>query len=349
MTASDAPARRVTIVDVARQAQVSTTTVSKVLRNAAGASPAARTRVRQAIAELGYRPYAAARGMRGRTYTIGVMLPDIRNPFFADILEGLHERLDGTGYQLLHGSSYNSEDTEARVIDAMIDHGMDGLVLIAPLSSRTALDRIARAAPTVVVGRHGHSALYDTVTDDDHAGAHLVVEHLIALGHRRIALIDHHETDPARLAEMPNAIRARGYRDAMRRHGLADEIDIVPTTYTHDGGYLAAQQLLARPRMPTAVFAGADVVAIGALQALTEAGRRVPADISVAGYDNIALAAFTPLSLTTVDQAGHQIGANAARLLLERFTDRHAPATHIKLSPTLVARRSTAPPAAPSA
>ncbi|WP_433087569.1 LacI family DNA-binding transcriptional regulator [Dactylosporangium sp. CA-052675] len=344
MTTSGAVDRRVTIVDVARRAQVSTTTVSKVLRNAAGASPAARARVRQAIEDLGYRPYAAARGMRGRTYTIGVMLPDIRNPFFADILEGLHERLRGTGYQLLHGSSYSSEETESRVTEAMIDHGMDGLVLIAPLASRARLEHIARAVSTVVVGRHGRSALYDTVTDDDHAGAHLVVNHLVGLGHRRIALIDHHETDAARLAEMPNAVRALGYRDAMRTHGLEDEIDVVTTTYTHDGGYLAVQQLLARPTLPTALFAGADVVAIGALQALADAGRRVPADISLAGYDNIALAAFNPVSLTTVDQAGRQIGGNAARLLLERFTSRHAPASHIKLTPTLVTRRSTAPP-----
>ncbi|MEU7871913.1 LacI family DNA-binding transcriptional regulator [Dactylosporangium sp. NPDC049140] len=338
--------RRVTIVDVARHAQVSTTTVSKVLRNAAGASPAARARVRQSMEELGYRPYAAARGMRGRTYTVGVMLPDIRNPFFADVLEGLHDQLHGTGYQLLHGTSWNREDTEASVTEAMIDHGLDGLVLIAPLASRARLDRIARAVPTVVVGRHGRSAQYDTVTDDDHAGAHLVVNHLVGLGHRRIALIDHHETDATRLAEMPNAVRALGYRDAMRAHGLAAEIDVVTTTYTHDGGYLGARLLLERPSLPTALFTGADVVAIGALQALAEAGRSVPADISVAGYDNIALAAFDPVSLTTVDQAGRRIGGNAARLLLERCADRHAPTSHIRLSPTLVARRSTAPPAA---
>jgi LacI family transcriptional regulator len=236
MTTPDAPARRVTIIDVARHAKVSTTTVSKVLRNAYGASPTMRTRVQRAIDELGYRPYAAARGMRGRTYTIGLVLPDIRNPFFADVLEGLTDRLRTTDYQVLHGTSHNSEDTEARVTEAMVDRGMDGLVLIAPLSSRAHLERIAHAVPTVVVGRHSRSALYDTVTDDDHAGAHLVVAHLVGLGHRRIALIDHRESDPVRLTEMPNAVRALGYRDAMRSHGLADEIDIITTAYTHEGG-----------------------------------------------------------------------------------------------------------------
>src|SRR5215475_7571804 len=142
-----APVRRVTIVDVARHAQVSTTTVSKVLRNAYGASPAMRARVRQAMAELGYRPHAAARGMRGQTYTIGVMLPDIRNPFFADILDGVNDHLTGTDYQVLLGRGYNGEDAEARVTDTMLDHQMDGVILIAPVSSRRRLEHIAGTAP----------------------------------------------------------------------------------------------------------------------------------------------------------------------------------------------------------
>ena len=143
---------------------------------------------------------------------------------------------------------------------------------------------------------------------------------------------------------MPNAIRAEGYRQAMRAHGLADEIDIVSTTYTQEGGYLGARQLLARPRRPTAIFAGADIVAMGVLDAIAEAGLSVPDDISVAGYDNTTFAAFDPISLTSVDQAGRQIGANAARLLLERIADRNRRSAQITLSPTLVVRNTTAPP-----
>jgi len=323
---------------------VSTTTVSKVLRNAYGASPAARDKVRQAMAELGYRPHAVARGMRGQTYTVGVMLPTIRNPFFADILDGITDRLANTDYQTLLGTGCNGEDAEARTTDAMIDRGMDGLVLIAPIASRARLEHIASLVPTVIVGRHANSATYDVVTDDDFTGAALVVNHLADLGHRRIAHIDHHETDPARLAEMPNAVRARGYRHAMLERGLGDEIDIVATSYTQEGGYLGTQQLLARPQRPTAIFAGADFVAMGVFQALTEAGLRVPDDISVAGYDNTTFAAFAPISLTSVDQAGHQIGTNAARLLLERIADRNTPSAQIKLAPKLVVRGSTAPP-----
>jgi LacI family transcriptional regulator len=340
------PRRRVTIVDVAQHANVSTTTVSKVLRNAYGASPTARAKVRQAMAELGYRPHAAARGLRGQTYTIGVMLPNIRNPFFADILDGITERLRDTDYQVLLGPGCNGEDAEARITDAMIDRSMDGVVLIAPISSRSRLEHIAGHVPTVIVGRHGTSPAYDVVTDDDFAGATLVVDHLVDLGHRRIAHIDHHETDPTRLVEMPNAVRAEGYRQAMRARGLADEIDIVATSYTQEGGYRGARELLERRERPTAIFAGADFVAMGVLEALAEAGVRVPDDISLAGYDNTTFAAFAPISLTSVDQAGHQIGVNAARLLLDRIADRHTPSAHVKLAPKLVVRGSTAPPAA---
>ncbi|HEU5469851.1 MAG TPA: LacI family DNA-binding transcriptional regulator [Actinophytocola sp.] len=337
--------RRITIVDVARHAQVSTTAVSKVLRNAYGTSPTMRAKVQASIAELGYRPHAGARAMRGQTYTVGVLVPDLRNPFFPDILDGVDDQLRDTDYQVLLGPSHcNGERAEARVIDAMIDRGMDGVVLIAPVVPRPHLERIARMVPTVVVGRHGRSTAYDTVADDDTAGAALIVDHLAGLGHRHIAHIEHHETNPIRLAEMPNAIRAEGYRAAMQAHGL--DPDIVSTSYTRDGGYLGAQQLLARSRLPTAIFAGADVVAMGVLEALTEAGLSVPGDISVAGYDNTAFAALGPISLTSVDQAGRHIGGTAARLLLDRIADRERPTAQVKLSPTLVVRHSTAAPPA---
>jgi LacI family transcriptional regulator len=130
----------------------------------------------------------------------------------------------------------------------------------------------------------------------------------------------------------------------MRASGLEDEIDIAATSYTQEGGYLGAQQLLARSRRPTAIFAGADIVAIGVFQAIAEVGLTVPGDISVAGYDNTMFAAFAPVSLTSVDQAGHQMGADAARLLVDRVADRNKRSTHVKLSPTLITRRTTAPP-----
>ena len=339
-----APQRRITIVDVAQHARVSTTAVSKVLRNAYGASPTMREKVHRAIAELGYRPSASARGMRGQTYTLGVMVPDIANPFFPQVLNGVTDQLRETGYQVLLAPGCAGEKAEAKTIDSMIDRNMDGIILIAPISPRAHLEDIAGTIPTVVVGRHGRSAVYDTVADDDIAGAGLVVDHLVSLGHRRIAHIEHLETEPSCREEMPNAVRAEGYRRAMRKHGLSDEIDIVSTTYTYDGGYAGARQLLERPRRPTAIFAGADIAAMGVLDAVAAADLSVPDDISIAGYDNTPFGAFNQVSLTSVDQAGRQIGADAARLLLERIADRNRRSAQITLSPTLVVRNTTAPP-----
>jgi LacI family transcriptional regulator len=277
------PARRVTIVDVARHANVSTTAVSKVLRNAYGVSASMQARVRAAMQELGYRPHAAARGMRGQTYTLGVMVPDLYNPYFADIVSGLTEHLRGTDYQVLLGPARHDYANESLVTDAMIDRSMDGVVLIAPSASPAELRATAAAVPTVVIGRHETAAVFDTVVDNDTVGAQLVVDHLVALGHRRIAHVEHTERERALIASMPNAIRGRGYRQAMQAHGLEEYIDAVPSRYTREGGYQAAQQLLARADRPTAIVAGADIAAMGVLQAIAEAGLSVPGDVSVAG------------------------------------------------------------------
>jgi len=341
---AEAMPRRVTMADVASRANVSTAAVSKVLRNAYGVSPAMQARVRQAMTELGYRPHAAARGMRGQTYTIGVMIPYVRNPFFPEIIEGLSAQLAGTDYQVLLGPGGSEPESQMRITDAMVDRRMDGLLLIAPLIPRRQLEATARTMPTVVIGRHGKSADYDAVVDDDLMGAGLIVDHLADLGHRRIAHIGHKHTGRSWPTTMPQTVREEGYRQAMTRRGLADEIDVVSTSYSEEGGYHATRELLARPVRPTAIFAGADVAAVGAVEAAYEAGLNVPGDISLAGYDNTNFAAVGPISLTSVDQDGHFMGTNAARLLLERIERKRERSVLLSLSPTLVPRRSTAAP-----
>jgi LacI family transcriptional regulator len=337
------PRRRVTIADVAERANVSQAAVSKVLRNAYGVSPTMRTRVQQAMADLKYRPHAAARGMRGQTYTIGVMLPEIRNPFFPDIIDGVTEQLSDTDYQVLIGAGGGDPDSNARITDAMIDRRMDGLILVGPLIRQRQLEDSAQSVPTVVIGRHGKSASYDAVVDDDIMGAALVVDHLVDLGHRRIAHIGHKDPGRGWPTTMPHNVRAEGYRQAMRQRGLESEIDLVSTAYSEQGGYLGARELLSRPVPPTAIFAGADVAAI----AVDEAGLRVPEDISLAGYDNTTFAALGPIALTSVDQDGHLLGVNAARLLLERIQGKRQRSVLLSLTPSLVPRRSTGPPPAP--
>jgi LacI family transcriptional regulator len=344
--ATEAASRRVTIADVALRANVSTAAVSKVLRNAYGVSPAMQVRVRQAMTELGYRPHTAARGMRGQTYTIGVLMPDVRNPFFPEIIEGVAEQFGGTDYQVLLGLGGSEPESQARMTEAMVDRKMDGLVLIAPIMHRRDLEATARSVPTVVIGRHGKSADYDTVVDDDLMGAGLVVDHLADLGHRRIAHIEHRERGRGRPTTMPQTVRAEGYRQAMQRRGLTAEIDVVSTSYSEEGGYSGARELLSRPVRPTAIFAGADIAAMGVLNAISEAGLAIPGDISLASYDNTTVAALGPISLTSVDQDGHLMGANAARLLLERIEAKRRRSVMLSLSPTLVPRRSTAGPTA---
>ncbi|MEW9548273.1 LacI family DNA-binding transcriptional regulator [Nonomuraea sp. NPDC050783] len=336
--------RRVTIADVASHAQVSTTAVSKVLRNAYGVSTAMRERVRAAIDELGYRPHHAARAMRGRTFTIGVLLPHINNPFFAEILDGLMEQLGGTDYQAIIVQGGRDDTSERRAIDALVDRQVDGILMVVPLSSKARLEEVAAGTPTVVLGPHERSALYDSVHGDDEAGAELAVGHLIALGHRRVAHLGQQDLGHGRPATMLHAIRERTYRRVMAEHGLADEIAVAATAYTEEGGRRGAHELLARDPRPTAIFAGADLAAFGALAALHEAGLSVPADVSLAGYDNTRAAGLAHLALTTVDQDGTLMGRTAARLLLERVAGGRASSVRFSVTPSLVVRRSTGPP-----
>ena len=238
--ATEPTSRRVTITDVALHAKVSTAAVSKVLRNAYGVSPSMHARVRQAMTDLRYRPHAAARGMRGQTYTIGVLLPDLRNPFFAVITEGVSAQLTGTDYQMLLGVGGGDPGAQTRLTDAMVDRRMDGLILIAPIIGQRQLELVGQSIPTVVLGRHSKSADYDSIVDDDLVGAGLVIDHIADLGHRRIAHIEHREAGRGVPTTMPPHVRAEGYRQAMRRRGLGAEIDVVSTSYSEQGGYLGA-------------------------------------------------------------------------------------------------------------
>jgi LacI family transcriptional regulator, galactose operon repressor len=333
--------RRITIKDVAAHCGVSTSAVSNVLRHAYGVSPEMQAKVETAIAELGYRPHAGARAMRGRTYTLGVLVADVHNAFLADLVDAIMGQIRDTEYQVILGPGGSRPDEQCRSIEAMVDRQVDGVVLIAPMMPQKWLEELATTVPTVVLGRHGRSPLYDTVVDDDLEGSRLVVDHLVDLGHRRIAHIAAGSGLRAPHA-LPQTVRADGYRRAMQQHGLESEIDVVTETYTEEGGYRGAIALLRRPRPPTAIFAGADIAALGVLRAVHEAGLTIPADLSLAAYDNTSVAAIPQIDLTSVDQAGQLTGRTAARLLMERIDGRTAPVL-FSVAPRLVVRGSTAP------
>ncbi|NGO77641.1 LacI family transcriptional regulator [Streptomyces sp. YC504] len=333
-----------TINDVARTAGVSTTAVSKVLNNAYGVSPRMQEKVRAAIAELGYRPHAAARGMRGRTYTIGVLLDNVRNAFFADILDGIREELSSTEYTVLIGAAGFEPDQQSRVIRSMVDRQMDGLILIAPGTPRPEVLATAASTPTVVIGHHDSADTHDSVADADDIGAGLVVDHLVGLGHRDIALVSAPGSKAAQWRRTPEIVLTDGYTEAMRRHGLEQHLQVHHAAYSDEGGFKAGLTLLTAERRPTAIMTGADVAALGIYRAAHELALRIPEDVSLVGYNNTALAALAPVQLTSVDQAGPDMGSAAARMLIERVEGRRDRAQRTTMTPRLVQRASTAAP-----
>ena len=333
--------RRVTIQDVAREAEVSISAVSKVLRDAYGVSPQMRAKVTTAIEKLGYRPHAGARAMRGSSYTVGVMLTELSSPFQPELVEGIARELEPSPYQEILVAGGISPDRQQRSVEALIDRQVDGLILIAPFTSTSWLEQLGASVPTVVLARHGGAAHHDTIVSDNFEGARLMVDHLAELGHQRITHVGAPSGGLTRPFVLSHTVRCDGYVEAMKRHGL--DPDVIETAHTEQGGYEAARQAFARPTPPTAIFAGTDIAALGVLRAAAEQDLRVPEDLTVVGYDNIYAATIPQVSLTTVDQSAQLTGSMSARLLLERINGRTQP-VHYVIAPRLVPRRTSAAP-----
>jgi len=322
--------------DVARDAGVSRALVSLVMRESPKVSDERRARVLEAAERLGYRPNAMARSLASRrTRTIGVLLNDLQNPFFAEMTEGIFEAADELAYRLLIGTGRRQPAGERRAVDSFFEHRSDGLLLVSPRLPLTQILAIGRTTPTVVVARPLRATHVDSITNDDLAGAALAVRHLAGLGHRRIAHIDGGRGAGA-------APRRTGYVREMQRLGL--EPHLVPGEFTEAAGVRAAELLLQAGELPTAVFAANDLVAAGALDRFEDAGLRIPADISIIGYDNTFLAALHHMSLTTIDQPRPEIGRLALRTLVERIDGGRSQAVHHRVEPSLVVRATTAPP-----
>jgi DNA-binding LacI/PurR family transcriptional regulator len=327
--------KRVTIRTVADDAGVSFAAVSKVLRNAYGVSDSLRERVTASMQRLSYRPHAAARGMRGQSYTLGVLLPDLRNPFFADIMSGVNDALGRTQYQPVIGIGDSALASEHAITEALIDRQMDGLLLIAPRMPQPDLVRIAETIPTVAVGMHVPDGVaFDTVNNDDELGARLIVQHLHENGYRNIAFLtlDFEGTNVA--------YRERGYRAAMAEFGLSKRVRVIAAPHTTREVQLVARHLLEPRNRPEAVFCWTDYVAFQVLSVARELGLNVPRDVAVVGYDNTSFSDLAIVALTSVDQSGQVLGLQAARLLIERIKGRLV-AEHLVVTPRLVVRASS--------
>ena len=327
-----------TMEDVARRAGVSRALVSLVMRGSPKVSEKRRSAVERAARELGYRPNVLARNLAStRTQTIGVLLNDLHNPFFAEAVDGILESADEASYHALLATGGPTRLGEARAVETFLRFRVDGLILAGPRLPTSRITEAAATCPTVLLGRAVRGKTVDSVNNDEGLGADLAVDHLVSLGHRRIAHIDGGDGAGA-------AGRRAGYGRAMKRAGLGAQSQIVDGDFTEAGGAAGSQALLEGRQRPSAIFAANDLSAAGAMAAAAELGFRVPEDLSVVGYDNTALAAIRHVSLTTIDQPREEMGRTAFRLLLERLDGGRGEAVRHIVAPSLVARTSTAPP-----
>jgi LacI family transcriptional regulator len=331
----------VRIVDVARRAGVSVGSVSRVINEHPTVTPVTRERVKLAVRELGYVPNAIAGSLRSRrSKTIGLIIPDVTNPFFSELALHVERSAAAAGYHVLLGNSDNSVDQETHYFRAFAVRRVDGIIFV-PANETSHSAEIA--IPIVGVDREvgGHPF----VTSDNRAGAKSAIEFLRRLGHRLIACV-------AGPKNLPNAQeRRRGYEDValpiLRSAGVDPSEYIVSADFSYDSGYAATLRLLEVTPRPTAIFASSDQQAIGGLRAAADLGLAVPRDLSIVGFDDIPLANLVMPRLTTVGQPVAEMGVLATQLLLDLFSGAAAPRRRRHLLGTsLQIRQSCAPPSA---
>jgi LacI family transcriptional regulator len=328
-----APVRHATISDVAKHADVSTGTVSHFLTGARSVRPETRRRIEVAIEATEFRPNRAARSlMSNRTGLVGVLVPDVTNPYFAELIRGAEDELASNGITAVLGNTDNRSAKETSYLTAFSELRLDGLIL-APVR-QSSLPTIATGIPTVLVDRRVRGWQTDVVLGADREAMALAVAHLIELGHERIALVSGN-------AKLPTArVRRNAFERELKRRDL-EPVSIVDRSTSPGGTLMATVELLAGKRPPTAIVAVNDVLAMEVLSAAAMAGRVVPEDLSVIGHDDIALAALTTPQLTTVAQPAYSMGAASARLLLERLEQPTTPIREELMPSQLVVREST--------
>lgn len=320
--------------DVAEKAGVSRTLVSLIFRNEPGAGPETRERVLRAADELGYRPDSAARLLaRGRSRTIGVVV-SMDQSFHAELVNEIYPEAERLGYDVLLSVSGPTR-TEHRAVDALLSHRCEALIVLGPHADARFLRELGESAVVVAVGCR--IAGVDSVHTADAKGMRQAVDHLVELGHRRILHIDGGK-DPG------SADRRRGYRNAMRRHGLDNEIQVLAGAHNENAGIVAGRTLLDEGQLPTAVLAGNDHCAMGLMHVLRRAGVEIPRDLSVVGYDDSRLSHLSHIDLTTVHQEADRMGQHAVRAAVHRLENPDDDAQDIVVDPKLVVRGTSGPP-----
>jgi DNA-binding LacI/PurR family transcriptional regulator len=330
--------------DIAKLARVSLGTVSHVLNNSAGVSEPVRKRVMEAVQATGYQPSELARGLRRvKSNMIGMIIPDITNPFFPAVVRGAEDVAFSNGYRLILCNTDNDHSKELVHLNELRTYLPAGLIVIpSNFSDLTVQAESYRRAGTgvVCIDRLPKNWSGDSVTADNETGAYEATGCLLRMGHTRFATI----TGPLHLTNVKE--RLKGFKRAMREAKL----DLAPeyvqeTTFDKQGGHSKTLILLRLIPRPTAIFAGNDLIALGALIAIRDAGLRCPEDISVMGFDDLDLAETTNPSLSSVSQSGYQLGTTATQLLLDRLAGDTSPAKHLVLETSLKIRHSVAAPA----
>ncbi len=323
------------ISDVARAAGVSSATVSRVLNGSTSVSEDRAARVRAVAAELGYQPFGPARALRRqRTNVWAAIVADIENPFFTSMVRGIEDVARDAGYRLVLCNSDGDLDKEAGYIDVAIAERMAGVVIAVASDERSDLRPLFdQRLPVVAVDRRPRRGAdrLDSVLVDNRRGADAATEHLLATGARRIACI----TGPAEVSTADE--RLAGYRDALARHGRKAPAALVRRAdYKQAGGHRAARSLLASANPPDALFVANNLMTLGALQAIDEAGLSVPDDVAIVGFDDAPWTTLMRPQLSVVAQPTREIGRQAAELLVTPADH----ARHLVLAPTLVVRQS---------
>jgi LacI family transcriptional regulator len=332
------PKARPTIYDVARLAGVSTATVSRALNGTGQIAEATRATIDDAVAQLGYHPNNAARSLVTRsTQTIALLLPDITNPFYAALAGGVQERALESGHTMLLCTTEGDPEREEHYLSLLRAKQVDGVLVDGLVLPPARITRFVREGlPIVCLDRDIDSTLVPLVQVNNRLGARLATEHLLSLGHTRIA----HVAGAAELRISEE--RIAGYQDAHHVFGIPVDAELLAMgSFTEEGGYEATESLLVGPSF-TAVFAANDLSALGVLSALSESGRAVPDDVSVVGFDDLRLSRYTTPPLTTVHQPAGEIARQATGLLLELAAGRTVDRMLHLLEPELVVRRSTA-------
>jgi LacI family transcriptional regulator len=334
--------KRITMRQIAARARVSVGTVSHVINNTAGVREPVKRRVLEAIERLGYQPSLLARGLRrNQTTIIGVIIPDISNPFFPLVVRGVEDIAYQNSYRLMLCNTDNDAQKEQVYFNELRAYRMAGLIVIPSADSRLVplAGGTGGEIPVICLDRCPEGWKGDTVTLDNEEGAYQAIRYLLELGHSRIACI------AGQLHVTSGVERLKGFKRALREAGITTALEYIQEgRFDRLSGYEKALMLLQFSPRPTAIFAANDLVALGVLAATRELGLRCPEDVSLVGFDDLELASFTNPALTTVAQPAYQMGARAAGLLFERLRGENIPTQHIVMKATLRVRDSTAAP-----